>query len=194
MFAKLFALSLSFFPLEVDAGVRYDQGTHTMTITGATTSWQYTQVKAVMDANDVATVVISGNGGMFYAGLAIGRLIRDEGSTVIIPKGAECISACALSAIASDNVIVDGSLLFHRVYSMQVPANQTIEQIAGHFGKVYLDWAMYMQEMGYSLKVTHQILVGSSPCKFLVISDSKSLQRTKRGGFLVGYKTDDRCG
>jgi len=185
------AMSIAF-ATPMSAQVVYDKGTDSLTIFGNTDNLQLALVQRAFKENHVGTIYMKGNGGLFYTGLALGRAIRESGARVIIPTGTECISACAFAAIASEEVHVDGALLFHRPYMQLVPTNATIEEISGYTGGGYLDGAMYIVEMGYPLSWVKQMIVSTSPCLFIKVVDEAQLQDFKegRGSFMI---KDDRC-
>jgi len=127
--------------------------------------------------HDVATVEMSGPGGYFLEGLFIGRLIRHEGARVVIPKGKQCISACAFAALASSQIVVNGELLFHRPWLSKMPAAMTIEEYAGKNGWAYMTMTRYIFEMGYTLNFASLIVTTTSPCKFIVVKSGAHLRR-----------------
>lgn len=176
------------------AGVDYDPATKSLEITGPTSSYQAIMVNRAVANHEIDTIYMNGPGGEFYAGLAIGRKIAETGARVIIPSGSECISACALAAMAAEEIHVDGRVLLHRVFTMGVPSLVTVEEIGAHFGAVYIELASYMQEVGYPLSFTLQMVRNTSPCKFMVVDDESDLERAKQNGSLAGYDVDDRCG
>ena len=193
LFFAIAALAVSL-AMPAMASVRYDEATHSLTINGMTTPYQTILVRKMFRAHEVDTVYMYGPGGHFYEGLKIGRMIAMEGARVIIPRDKACISACALSAMASDNVMIDGKMMLHRVFRFGGPSMETIEDIAAQFGSAYLDMAEYLLEFGYPVSVAKQILQNSSPCKFMVVIDETELATAKKTGAFVGYKTDDLCG
>ena len=130
------------------ASVVYDEITKNLVVSGNTTNYQATEVYRYMRDNDVLTVTLSGNGGEYYAGLRLGRLIEKEGSAVIIPAETTCVSACAFAALGADKIIVDGELWFHTPFLMIVPTNVTILEITQMFGRAYVDMATYLVRMG----------------------------------------------
>lgn len=178
MFTKLLAAVLAvFFVSPAKAAVEWNPVLHELHITGPTTAAQRIAVMRAMDDLDVPTVVLSGDGGDFFAGLFIGRLIKNEGSRVIIPKGKDCVSACAIAAIASDQIIVNGRLLFHRPWLGGMPATMTIETYAGKNGYAYMAMTRYMINMGYTLSFASLIITTTSPCKFIVVTSGAHLRR-----------------
>lgn len=159
--------------------VKYEEETHTLSITGYTTRSQVMAAMFMFKKHEVSTVILWGNGGNFYAGLVLGRLIRNEGATVVIPKGRNCISACASAALGGERIILDGVLLFHRPYLSIMRFNTTIEDHAGRTGIAYIDLTVYLLEMGYVMEFVRLQITDTSPCKFLRIDDSKVLERLK---------------
>ena len=176
------------------AQVTYDAGTKSLKIFGATSTYQKVMVSREFDANEVDTVYMKGPGGEMYAGFEIGRMIKASGARVIIPSGADCISACSLGAMATENLQIDGRILIHRPFMMGVPALLPIEDVAARFGLGYLDYSRYLEEIGYSSILARQILEQTSPCKFILVDDVKYLERAKQYGSITGYAFEDKCG
>ena len=161
------------------AAVTYVPATKLLQITGTTTGWQVAQVTAIMQAEDVRIVQLSGPGGDFYAGLRLGSAIREEGATVIIPTKKTCISACAFAALGGSDVLVDGKLWFHRPYLQSVRTTTSSEDYAGLVTGAILDAARYIARMGYSLQFFTAPLSKSSPCKFYTLSKGEDLAKGK---------------
>ncbi len=159
--------------------VIYDDVTKVLSITGRTTNNQATAVYRIMKENDVTTVTISGNGGDYYAGLRLGRLIRNEGSVVVIPAGKMAVSAAAFAALGADKIIVDGALWFHVPYLNRVPTDVTILEISQMFGRAYVDMTSYLASMGIPMSFSHDLLVRTSPSKFVVIDDGGQIDRIR---------------
>lgn len=158
----------------VMAGVDYDEVTRTMTITGQTTAFTSASVFMTLAKNDVDTVYMYGPGGSYYDGLKIGRMLKKEGVRVIIPSDKDCISACAFAAMGADNILSDGRMLYHKPYTLAVPAHSTIDQIASTYGVAYIDLAEYVVEMGYDMKFARDIVESTNYCTFYVIKDDFS--------------------
>ena len=163
----------------VAADVVYDDTTKNLVITGQTTNFQASKVYRIMKDNEVMTVTISGDGGEYYAGLRIGRLIRNEGSVVIIPAGKRAVSAAAFAALGADKIIVDGELWFHAPYLTTVPTTVTILDITQMFGRAYMDMATYLISVGVPTSFGHDLLVRTSTNKFVVIDDGSQIDRIR---------------
>jgi len=159
------------------AAVLWDDNTKTMTITGQTTQYQASQVYRVNKANEVLNVIMHGQGGNYYAGLRIGRLIKAEGSNVIIPMGKQCVSACAFAALAGNKVIVDGELWFHAPYLSDITTMATILEITQNFGLAYNDMSKYLLSVGVTIDFASNLLYRTSPSKFIVINETVELRK-----------------
>tara|TARA_R110001606_G_scaffold145068_2_gene284520 strand:+ start:6802 stop:7401 length:600 start_codon:yes stop_codon:yes gene_type:complete len=179
MFRYLIAAIALAFATPVAAGVVFDNATKNLVITGRTTNLQASKIYRIMKDNDVMTVTISGNGGEYYAGLRIGRLIRNEGSVVIIPAGTRAVSAAAFAALGADKILVDGELWFHTPYLTAVPTNATILEITQMFGRAYVDMTTYLISVGIPTSFAHDLLVRTSPKKFVVVDDGAQIDRIR---------------
>lgn len=167
------------------AAVTYDEDTNALTVSGSTTAYMLTQMRTAFLEHDVDTIFMSGPGGDYRAGLAIGRLIRAEGARVIIPRGVYCASACAMSAMAAERLYIDGEAIFHRPYTQGVPTGATIEEITAFFGDVFLEMAAYMVEMGYTIDLARRIVTDTGRCTWLVADADHGLD---------DMFIDERCG
>ncbi len=168
------------------ADVVYDDATKNLVVTGQTTNFQASKIYRIMKDNDVITVTISGNGGDYYAGLRIGRLIKNEGSAVIIPAGKKAVSAAAFAALGGSRVVVDGELWFHTPYLKFVPTNATILEITQMFGRAYVDMSSYLAMMGVPMSFGHDLLVRTTTSKFVVIDDGEQIDRMRATEALWG--------
>ena len=181
MFKRIFTTLglLTLLSTPAAAAVVYDDTTKSLVVSGPTTSYQVGKVYKAMRDSDVLTVTLSGNGGDYYAGLRLGVLIREEGSVVIIPSGATCVSACAFAALGSDKVIIDGELWFHTPYLNSVPTSKTILEIAQMFGRAYVDMTSYLARMDIPMSFGHDLLVRTTTSKFVVIDDGLQIDRMR---------------
>ena len=168
------------------ADVVYDDATKNLVVTGQTTNFQASKIYRIMKDNDVITVTISGNGGDYYAGLRIGRLIKNEGSAVIIPAGKKAVSAAAFAALGGSSVVVDGELWFHTPFLTAVPTNVTILEITQVFGRAYVDMSSYLAMMGVPMSFGHDLLVRTTTSKFVVIDDGEQIDRMRSTEVLWG--------
>ena len=123
----LLVIFMAIFTTPATALVKYEDRTHTLSVGGNTTKPQVMAALFVIRAHDVSTVILWGNGGDFYAGLTLGHALKKEGVNVVIPTGKNCISACAIAALAGEKVMIDGALLFHRPYIGGMAHSTTIE-------------------------------------------------------------------
>jgi len=164
-----------------DRSVAYDALTHTVTISGPTTQRQSIALYNTMKEKEVATVILYGPGGDFYAGLRMGDIIRNANVTVIIPKGKSCVSACSFMALAGSRIILDGTLDFHAPYFTRVPTGVSILDITQRFGIGYVDMAGYLVKNGYSTQFARILLEKTSPCKFIVIDEQVGIDDLRTG-------------
>lgn len=177
------AALLAVLALPAAASVTYDDATKSLTVSGPTTIYQVQAAYIAMSSNEVITVLLSGPGGNYYAGMALGRVIRSEGANVIVPEGAVCVSACAFAALGGERVLVDGELWFHAPYLTMVPTNVSILEVAQQFGKAYLDMSVYLSQQGVSILFANDIMKKTSTCKFIVIKDGEEITKLRSGEF-----------
>lgn len=157
------------------SSVVFNEETKSLEISGMTTLQQAIEVFQIMKDNVVLTVIIHGNGGDYNAGTTIGRMIREEGSTVIVPDGKRAVSAAALAALGGENIIIDGELWFHAPYMIVVPTGVTILDITQKFGEVYIDMVGYLAQMDIPISFSIDILVRTAVDRFIVIDDEAEI-------------------
>jgi len=173
------------------ADVTYNKDTHTVSISGYTTHEQADKLYQIFKKNDVATVVMSGPGGDYYAGLKMGDMIAHEGVTVIVKERTTCVSACAFMALAGEKIIVDGRVMFHAPYFQQAPTDVTLLQLAHKFGEGYIDMAAYLLKRGSSIQFARQIITQTTYCKFIAVDSGEAMHDIKSAGSsttMVYYK------
>ena len=161
------------------AAVTYDDVSHTLKVTGTTTTAQVNAAFMQMHEHDVLTVELAGPGGEYYAGLALGKMIQREGATVLIRENTECVSACAFAALGGEKIVVDGLLKFHVPFMTYVPTNATILEVAQRFGLGYLDMPMYLADVGVTINFANVLMKETSHCKFFVVDDEAEIAKLK---------------
>lgn len=162
-----------------------------LTITGVTTDLQVQEIYSKTLNKPVDIVKMSGPGGSFYAGLRLGHLIKKFDALVIVPENTSCMSACAMAAIASDVVSVQGVMGFHRPYAMAVDAFRTPDQLAASYtNQVVFPTIHYMDKYRVPLKFTRDMFQFTSPCKFLTFSSTTILKGSTN--FMM-YNTQSNC-
>lgn len=166
-------------PLTAHADVTYTEENHTVSISGYTTHEQADKLYQILKNNEVATAVMYGPGGDYYAGLKMGDMLANEGLTVIVKENTECISACAFMALAGENIIVDGKVLFHAPYFSQAPTDVTLLQLAHKFGEGYMDMATYLLRRGSSIYFARQIITQTNSCRFLSVETGEAMMDLK---------------
>lgn len=177
--------------VKASADVTYTEDTKTLQITGPTTMAQVVKASNFIRENEVLYVEMWGPGGELQMGLSLGRLInKTEGVTVTVPKGKSCASACALAAMGSKHIRIDGEFLLHRPYVIGVSPFHPLENIFAHMGKGYLMTAYYLEDMGYNRSIMNNIMEYTSPCKYMSYENLE----VKQPEDLKGWKIDDsRC-
>ena len=167
------------FAVPANAGVHYNEETKTATLYGTTTSAQWVWLNNLVASKEIRMLNLQGPGGDFYAGLAIGRLIRKHDFTVTIPKDTQCASACAWAALASRKIYVDGQMLIHRGFYMQMPTMSTLDEFARRSGAGMHDGTKYLIEMGYTFNFAKSVVVDSTPCIFLDLGSTAFVEQLR---------------
>lgn len=101
-----------------------------------------------------AVVTLSGPGGSVDAALAIGRRIRAERLTTVVPRGADCASACALIWMAGQRRLLGpgARIGFHAVSVMQRDGTRRETHEIDHILR------RYFNELGFAADLTATIV------------------------------------
>jgi hypothetical protein len=166
-------------PTQAYAGVRLDKETMILTLFGPTTEAQLSLTRTALKRNDIKQIRLYGNGGLFYAGLNIGELVKESKVTVVIPEGEYCMSSCAMIALAAEELFVEGSLGLHAPYLESVPVTMSPVEYGAGAGHAFLDMAMFLMDKGFPLKFTQLIVGTSTPCSFLMIESEEQVKEWK---------------
>lgn len=188
---KLLSFILFLIPSLALAEVTYDKETSTLRITGQTDMVQVIEASSYLRENEVQYVEMWGPGGYLEMGLQLGNHIAKENSTtVVIPKGKKCISACGFAAMGGKHIRIDGKLMLHRPYITAAPIMERLEDVLAFMGKGYLKAAYYLEDHGYSRSVMHSIMDNTSPCKFIVY-EGKEVKDPRE--LTLWHLDDSRC-
>jgi len=185
------ALVIALLPTSVMAEVSYDKETSTLRITGQTDMIQVLAASNYLRKYEAKYIEMWGPGGYMEMGLQLGnRIAKEEGVTVVIPKGKKCISACAFAAMGSSHIRIDGKLMLHRPFIVGAPTMLPLEDTLAYMGKGYIKTAYYLEDHGYPRSVMDNIMDYTSPCKFMVYTD----REVKKPEDLVLWHLDNsRC-
>lgn len=155
----------------------------TLTISGNTTRVQAVLVEQALKRNDVERIVMWGNGGDFFSGLAIGIMIKESGATVQIPTGARCVSACAFAAIAAEKIMVGGELWFHKAYRPSYNTLESLEDIDQDGQRIGITLSYYAYKLDLPLRFMFEVVGTTTSCKFLVIDSTLSARALQAASF-----------
>lgn len=168
----LLALAFLTTPSLAFSEVKFEEDTNALTISGVTDYKQVVAATNTLREEDVAYVYMWGPGGHAEVYLTLGGMLdRETGVTVVIPKGKDCISACAFAAMGADHIQVDGRLMLHVAYYPVVPFFDSLEHISTQIAKFHVKQAFYLEDQGYSRQIMRDLLRHTSHCKFLVYED-----------------------
>lgn len=162
-----------------EAKVTYNEATKVATITGATEPNQTYKVFLLFKEHEVKNVIMYGPGGFLKEVKVMSNLFRQEGVSVVVPRGRKCVSACAFIAMSGKHTHVLGSLLFHRPYIPSIPVHANLDEINGIGQQISVDLARHFIEYGYTLEFLGQIARKTNPCTFLVVEKTEQLRKFK---------------
>jgi hypothetical protein len=107
-----------------------------------------------------ATVYLNSPGGSVTEAMAVGRLIRREGMSVVVERGANCASACVFVLAAGTSRRIDGTVGIHRPY---IPMERggvpvTADAIERAYGGGLQAARAYLREMGAAERLADDML------------------------------------
>ena len=129
---------------------------------------------------DVEYIEMSGPGGVMNDMVVIMRSIKDSGLPVIVPKGKVCASACAMAAISSKHLIVDGMVLFHMGYIGGYPQDTTLHQILNVGQAMTVDIAKDIANIGFKSNFLQHLIRYTGPDKWYVVTKARQLADCRR--------------
>jgi hypothetical protein len=89
------------------------------------------------------TVIVNSVGGSVDEAMRIGRWLRQNGSSVLVPEPSACASACVFILAAGLNKSVWGDVIIHRPYFSEMPAGG----IGDHLQDLLRETRAYLAEM-----------------------------------------------
>ncbi|MBP7002798.1 ATP-dependent Clp protease proteolytic subunit [Amaricoccus sp.] len=109
--------------------------------------------RALAEATNVRMLMLDSPGGDVESALSIGRMVRALGITVIVPPGAECLSACVFILAAGADRIPKGRVGIHRPYFL-VPPGRDIGEALRHIEQESRD---YLAEMNVPARLAEDM-------------------------------------
>ena len=164
-------------PVSAQAKVTYDKESNVLWIDGETTRKSRTEIEKVLTDNNPKFIMMQGPGGDFYSGLAIGYML--ENYHVVITG--QCASACAASALGARQIsfLNKAQLMFHGPFVKMVPINFTFEEYSLYIVKAWIDFDIYLNNMGVSSQFTKHMSRNSNYCKLTIVETQEQLKMIK---------------
>lgn len=131
-------------------------------------------------------------GGYMPAALLIGEYISESGIPVVIREGTQCMSACAYAAIASPNLTLKGSLLFHSPYFPTVSTSDTLSDLFVMSNLATLTMVEWMLRHGYTIELFSKITELTDPEVFINFTSTENLYRFKNSDPLAVLENSDQ--
>ena len=129
----------------------------------------------------IRRIKMSSGGGVASEGYAIGHLLRQHGVVAEVPKGAYCLSACAIAFSGAVGHEINGVLGYHATWTTARNIMPIQAMAAGQ--SVATQRAKYLIMMGYHYDLMDIIANGTSPSVFFVFKDTESFS-----DFYVGVR------
>lgn len=128
---------------------------------------------------EAKTVILDSPGGLMYEAAIIASYLEETGVAVVIEKDTMCISACAFAAMRSENLIINGKMVFHPPYFPVVSTNDSLYSIIHTSNILTLDLAKWFLDAGYSLSLLKLIYDDTDNQKFMVFDSYEALSKFK---------------
>src|SRR5262249_50434011 len=108
--------------------------------------------------SEASTIFLSSPGGSVAAAIAIGRILRKERLSVLVPYDGACYSACVLIYAGAVTRVVAGKLGIHRPYFSEVPQRVSSENVKTSYQGMLQDIRSYFREMNVSDQLADDML------------------------------------
>jgi len=128
-------------------------------------------LEAIQLNPDVKRVAFSSPGGVADEGYVLGNIMRLNEMDAIVPRGAYCLSACAVAFSGGVRFHIGGALGFHNAWTAQhdMPAIQAM--IAGQ--QIGMKSMQYFMLLGYHVDLPQIISNGTTPSRFFVFKNTQ---------------------
>lgn len=139
------------------------------------------QFTRLAEGVEEATVFLQSPGGVIFAGLSMGKTIRQKGFVTVVPPAASCISACALAWLGgAERFMAENSRIgFHAAYVVKYGRRRTSAEAQAVIAK-------YLQELQLPQRAVDYVT--SAPPQGLYML---TLDRARDLGLEVGPYTSD---
>ena len=127
-------------------------------------------LEAIQLNPEVRRIKFSSPGGVADEGYVLGDIMRLYEMQVEVPRGAYCLSACAVAFAGGTSFYIGGILGFHNAWTAQhdMPAIQAM--IAGQ--QIGMKTMQYFMMKGYHVDLPTIISNGTTPARFFVFKDT----------------------
>lgn len=89
------------------------------------------QLRKLLRAHEIDTLVLSSLGGSVWEALTISGVVHDNNFNVYIPRGAECYSACSFIFFAGKSRLSSGDLGVHQFSSIDSNSAKNVGKVEG---------------------------------------------------------------
>lgn len=137
------------------------------------------------------TLVMISPGGEMQASLIIGTYLKNSDVEVLIREDTECISACAFAVMASDQLQVNGNLLFHTPYFPLVSTTDSLNDLFLMSSISHVALVEWFLANGYTLEFYKRILENTSNKTFLNFTSTENLLKFKSNDPLAVLSDDE---
>lgn len=117
--------------------------------------------------------VISSKGGVVRDAYMIGRHLADHNIAVLVEEDTLCMSACAMIAMASNDLTIKGKMGFHTPYITFVPSEFSILEMLQNHNTELTNFINYFHENGYSHSLINDILRQTSVNTFITFDNEQ---------------------
>jgi len=144
------------------------------------------EVAALIDQkrewNGSKQLTINSPGGNVDASMAIGRLLRKNRMTILIPKGAECVSACVLIFAGAVSRLYAGKVGIHRPYFNQpASSSESPDKVHSNYEQMLQEMRAYLRGMNVSERLAEDMLkIPPADMRYMSHDDLNSYSLTSR--------------
>jgi len=131
------------------------------------------QLRRILMVYDTDVLVINSTGGFVRDAYIIGRHLADYNIAVVVEQDTLCMSACAMIAMASNNLTIEGKMGFHTPYITFLPIEFSLMEMIQKHNRDVTDFVNYFHENGYSHSLVNDILRQTTPSTYITFDNEQ---------------------
>ena len=169
----------------VEAGTaKFDSSRSALVLVGSTDrKLRYLTLRKLKEhKGEIEYIEMSGPGGSMADMIVLMNAVRDSNLPVVIPAGTACASACAMVAISSKNIIVNGTMMFHMGYRGGYGMNTSLHDILKQGQGMTVAISPEIAKIGFKHHFLKLLVRWTGPDKWYVVTKASQLNDCRMKG------------